>query len=92
MQGTGWRFDLSAGAEQIIERRIGRNELNAIEVCRAYVEAQRDFAVKDRLGDDLHEYARRVVSSEGKHDGLYWPTSQGEEESPLGPLVAAAEA
>jgi hypothetical protein len=92
MQGTGWRFDLNAGAEQIIERRIGRNELNAIEVCRAYVEAQRDFAAKDRLSDDLHEYARRVVSSEGKHDGLYWPTSQGEEESPLGPLVAAAEA
>jgi hypothetical protein len=92
MQGTGWRFDLNAGAEQIIERRIGRNELNAIEDCRAYVEAQRDFAAKDRLGDDLHEYARRVVSSEGKHDGLYWPTSQGEEESPLGPLVAAAEA
>jgi Protein of unknown function (DUF2950) len=95
-QGTGWRFDLNAGAEQIIERRIGRNELNAIEVCRAYVEAQRDFAAKDRLSDGLHEYARRVVSSEGKHDGLYWPTSQGEEEgeeeSPLGPLVAAAEA
>ncbi|HME71125.1 MAG TPA: DUF2950 domain-containing protein [Myxococcota bacterium] len=91
-EGAGWRFDVKAGAEQIIDRRIGRNELNAIQVCRAYVEAQRDYAAKDGLGDGLHEYAQQVESSEGKHDGLYWRTSEGEEESPLGPLVAAAQA
>jgi DUF2950 family protein len=91
-EGAGWHFDVKAGAEQIIDRRIGRNELNAIQVCRAYVEAQRDFAAKNRLGDGSYGYAQKVVSSEGKHDGLYWRTAQGEEESPLGPLVAAAEA
>jgi hypothetical protein len=91
-RGAGWRFDVKAGAGQIIDRRIGRDELNAIEVCHAYVEAQRDYAAKDRLGDGLHEYARRVASAGNRRDGLYWPISQGEEESPLGPLVAAAEA
>ena len=88
---AGWRFDVKAGAEQIIERRIGRDELDAIAVCHAFVEAQRDYAAKDRLGDGLHEYARRVASAGNKRDGLYWPTLQSEEESPLGPLVAAAE-
>lgn len=91
-RGAVWRFDVKAGREQIIDRRIGRNELNAIEVCHTYVEAQRDYAAKDRLGDGLHEYAQRVLSSEGKRDGLYWPTSQDAGESPLGPLIAAAEA
>jgi hypothetical protein len=91
-QGASWRFDVKAGAEQIIDRRIGRNELSAIEVCRTYVEAQRDYAAKDRLGDGLHEYAQRIASSEGKRDGLYWRASEGREESPLGPLVVAAEA
>ncbi|MGA2793394.1 MAG: DUF2950 domain-containing protein [Roseiarcus sp.] len=91
-QGAGWRFDVKAGAEQIIDRRIGRNELNAIAVCRAYVEAQREYAGKDRLGDGLRQYAQRVASTEGKHDGLFWRTPEGGEESPLGPLVVAAEA
>jgi len=91
-QGAAWRFDVKAGAEQIIDRRIGGNELNAIEVCRAYVEAQRDYAAKDRLGDGLHEFSPRIASSEGKQDGLYWRTAPGGEESPLGPLVVAAEA
>jgi len=91
-QGAAWRFDVRAGAEQIIDRRIGRNELNAIEVCRTYVRAQRNYAAKDRLGDGLHEFAQRIASSEGKQDGLYWPTAAGGEESPLGPLVVAAEA
>lgn len=90
--GAGWHFDVKAGAEQIIDRRIGRNELNTIQVCRAYVEAQRDYAAKSALGDGSQEYAQKVVSSEGKRDGLYWRTAQGEEDSPLGPLVAAAEA
>ena len=68
-QGAAWRFDVKAGAEQIIDRRIGRNELNAIEVCRAYVTAQRGYAAKDRLGDGLREFAQRIASSEGKQDG-----------------------
>jgi hypothetical protein len=89
-QGASWRFDVAAGAEQIIERRIGRNELAAIEVCRAYVAAQRDYAAKNSGGPP--EYAMKVVSSEGKRDGLYWQSPAGSEESPLGPLVAAAEA
>ena len=90
--GDAWRFDTEAGAKEILARRVGRNELNAIEVCRAYVEAQREYASKDRLGDGLHEYAPKFVSSPGKHDGLYWPVAAGEEESPLGPLIASASA
>ncbi len=89
---AGWQFDVKAGAEQILDRRIGRNELNAIGVCRAYVEAQRDYAAKDRLGDGLHEFAQKVRSSGVKHDGLYWQAAGTDEESPLGPLVAAADA
>jgi len=89
---SGWRFDATAGEEQIINRRIGHNELNAIEVCRAYVVAQREYAAKDRQGDGMHEYAQRVASTEGKHDGLYWKAVEGGEESPIGPLVATAEA
>jgi hypothetical protein len=90
-QGGGWRFDVKAGAEEILNRRIGRNELNVIKVCHAYVEAQHDYAARDHSGNGLHEYAQKMASSTGKHDGLYWPAS-GEEISPLGPLVASAEA
>lgn len=91
-RGAVWRFDVKAGAEQILDRRIGRDELNAIKVSRAYVEAQRDYAAKDPLNSGLHEYAQQVASTEGKHDGLYWPAPAGANESPLGPLVATAEA
>jgi hypothetical protein len=91
-QGSAWRFDVKAGAEQVLDRRIGRNELHAIQLARGYVEAQRDYAAKDRMGDGLHEYAQQVASSDGKHDGLYWPAAAGGDESPLGPLVATAEA
>jgi hypothetical protein len=91
-QADGWRFDTKAGAEEILDRRIGRNELNTIEVCRAYVDAQREYAAKDRNGSGLPEYAQRFLSSSGKHDGLYWAAAAGEEESPLGPLVARASA
>ena len=92
-QGGAWRFDVKAGAEQILDRRIGANELNAIAVARGYVEAQRDYAAQDRMGDGLHQYAQQVASTDGKHDGLYWPAAPGaENQSPLGPLVAAAEA
>lgn len=83
-RGNGWYFDTAAGAEEILDRRIGRNELNAIEVCRAYVEAQREYAAS------FHEYARKIESTSGTHDGLYWPTKESEKQSPLGPLIAHA--
>jgi len=88
--GESWRFDTKAGAEAILDRRIGRNELNTIEVCRAYVDAQREYVAKDRNGSGLPEYAQRFLSTPGKHDGLYWEAGPGEEQSPLGPLVARA--
>jgi hypothetical protein len=87
-----WRFDTAAGREEILARRIGRNELDAIQACLAYVDAQNDYADKDRTGAGRGVYAQRIVSSFGKRDGLYWPTSQGEEPSPLGELVAEATA
>jgi hypothetical protein len=89
-QAERWHFDTAAGEQKIIDRRVGRNELNVIEVCRAYVAAQREYASKERLGDGLHEYAAKIASSPGKHDGLYWQASASEEQSPLGPLVASA--
>ena len=91
-QASVWRFDTKAGEEEILNRRIGRNELNAIEVCRAYVESQREYAAKDNLGKGFHGYAMKIASTNDKHDGLYWRTKAGEEESPLGPLVARAAA
>jgi hypothetical protein len=90
-QGSGWRFDVKAGAVQILDRRIGRDELNAIAVARAYVEAQREYAAKDPLRSGLREYAQQLASTDGRHDGLYWPAVAGDE-SPFGPLVATAEA
>ena len=89
VHGThGWRFDGKTGAQEILNRRIGRNELNVIEVCRAYVEAQRDFASLQ----PVRAYARRFESHVGKKDGLYWPVKDGENPSPLGPLIAGATA
>jgi hypothetical protein len=84
----GWRFDAAAGAEEIADRRIGRNELAAIEVMRAYVAAQREYASEDHGGDGVLEYARRIASTGDKRDGLYWPTAEGEAPSPFGPFVA----
>ena len=84
-----WSFDTQAGREEILARRIGHNELDAIQTSLAYVDAQNDYAAKDR-GDGVGTYAMRFVSAAGKKDGLYWPTAQGEEESPLGELFAAA--
>jgi DUF2950 family protein len=91
-QGTRWHFDTDASAKKIIDRRIGRNELNVIEVCRAYVAAQREYASRDRLGDGVFQYAPRFASTSGKHEGLYWEAAAGQEASPLGPLVARARA
>jgi hypothetical protein len=86
----GWYFDTAAGEDEIINRRIGQNELGAIDVCRAYVEAQREYASKDRDGSGVLKFAQRVTSSPNKQDGLYWPASAGGEVSPFGPLVADA--
>ena len=84
-QAGAWRFDTAAGKEELLNRRIGRNELRTIEVCRAYVDAQREYA--SRNGG---VFAERVRSTPGKHDGLYWEAAAGEQESPMGPSAAAA--
>jgi hypothetical protein len=89
-QDGQWYFDTEAGKEEILNRRIGANELGAISVCRAYVQAQREYASVDRKGDELLAYAQRLRSTPGTHDGLYWPSKAGDEQSPLGPLVAQA--
>ncbi len=88
----GWRFDTRAGEQQIIDRRVGRNELNVIEVCRAYVLAQREYADLQASGGGERQYAQRFLSHPGQRDGLYWPVTGEEAESPLGPLVAQARA
>jgi hypothetical protein len=88
--GETWRFDTKAGKEELLNRRIGRNELNTIQICLAYVDAQREYALKDWDGDGLLEYAQKFLSTPGKKDGLYWQVKEGEEQSPLGLLVARA--
>jgi hypothetical protein len=87
---AGWRFDTAAGKREILDRRIGRNELSAIQVCLAYVDAQREYFVRDPDEDRLREYAQHFASAPGKRDGLFWETQPGEPPSPLGPLVAKA--
>ena len=88
--GGLWRFDTVAGAEEIVDRRIGRNELSAIKVCRAYVDAQREYSYEDRSGAGIHEYAQHFTSHPNRHDGLYWPVRPGEKPSPMGALIALA--
>ncbi len=83
----GWVFDTEAGKAEVRIRRIGRNELAAIETLRAFVDAQREYAGQDRNGDGIGEFAQKIISSPGKQDGLYWPTAAGEQESPAGPLL-----
>jgi len=85
-----WAFDTTAGKEEILNRRIGRNELNVIEVLHAHVNAQFEYASKDRIGNWVAQFAQKIISTEGKHDGLYWMAKEGEEMSPLGPFVAQA--
>jgi hypothetical protein len=85
-----WQFDGEAGIDEMIYRRVGANELGAIDVCRGFVEAQLEYASQGRDGDPPGIYALKLVSDEGMHNGLYWPTEEGEPESPAGPFVAAA--
>jgi len=91
-EGEIWRFDSAAGKEEILSRRIGRNELDTIQVCLAYVDAQREYARVPREGDGLITYAMKFRSDKAKKNGLYWPTKKGEVLSPLGLLVANARA
>ena len=85
-----WRFATEDGADEVLNRRIGGNERNAIVVLRAYVDAQRQYASRDRDGDGVLQYAQKLGSTTGKRDGLYWPAdaAKSEEASPFGPLVA----
>jgi len=85
-----WMFDTAAGRIEVLARRIGRNELAAVQVCLAYYDAQYEYAETMPKIDDMAVYAQRVVSSPGKKDGLYWPSEEGQQQSPLGEAVAAA--
>jgi hypothetical protein len=87
----GWQYDTSSGLEELLNRRIGRNELDVLRVMRAYVQAQREYASRDRDGDSVLEFAQRIASTPGSMNGLYWDPNLNGEESPLGPLVAYAQ-
>lgn len=87
----GWMFDAPLGEREVVARRIGRNEISAVRVSLAYVDAQLEYARMPREHAGYLEYAQRLVSTAGKRDGLYWPTEDGEASSPIGPLVAAAQ-
>ncbi len=84
---SGWRFDPKAGTQEIRQRRIGHNELATVQVMQAYVDAQREYYVRNPQHSALLQYAQKLVSTEGKRDGLFWPDQAGEKPSPLGPLV-----
>lgn len=90
-EGGAWRFATEEGVEEILNRRIGANERNAIHVLRAYLGAQRAYASRDRDGDGVLQYAQKLASTPGRRDGLYWPAAEGaegDEASPFGPLIA----
>ena len=89
-RGDTWRFDVKKGKNELVNRRIGKNELYTIQVLLAMVDAQREYSSEDRNGDGRLEYAQRFRSQPGKTDGLFWPASQGQGESPLGSLAATA--
>jgi hypothetical protein len=89
--GDGWRFDIEAGRAEMIARQIGRNELTVVQSLLAIVDAQFEYAARDPMKTGVPVYARRLLSSPGHKDGLYWESRAGEEESPLGPLVAKAQ-
>jgi len=89
---SGWQFDVNAGKEEILNRRVGRNELYAVQSILAYVDAQREYYVSNPENAKLLQYAQKMASSPGKRDGLYFPVKGGERESPLGPLFVSAKA
>lgn len=85
-----WSFAAKAGLREVVDRRVGSNELDAIEICHGYVEAQKEYAEEDRDGNGIREYAQRVISTEGKRDGLAWKNPDGTPGGPIGEKVAAA--
>ncbi len=89
-RGNAWCFSTHEGRDEILSRRIGENELNAIQVCLVFVDAEMRYASLDRLGDGVLQYARKLTSGAGRKDGLYWPAQEAGEPSPMGPLVAGA--
>ena len=88
--GSNWFFDTKSGRREILLRRIGRNELDAIEICRGYVEAQHEYALMKRVGYDVNQYAQRIISTPGQKDGLAWKNADGTWNGPIGEKVAAA--
>ena len=91
-KGSTWYFDTPAGKQEILYRRVGRNELAAIQVCRELVDAEKEYYAQSHDGDLGKQYARKLHSDPNKHDGLYWEPASGEAQSPMGPLVASAAA
>lgn len=91
-KGGLWYFDTAAGKQQILYRRIGRNEMAVIQVCHELVDAQKEYYGRPHDGDSGSQYAQKFSSDPGKHNGLYWQASAGEGESPIGPLMASAAA
>ncbi|HZN54836.1 MAG TPA: DUF2950 domain-containing protein [Candidatus Polarisedimenticolaceae bacterium] len=89
-KGGRWSFDTKAGRQEVLYRRIGRNELDAIEICRGYVEAQHEYASEKHDGAKINQYAQRIISTKGKQDGLAWQASDGSWHGPVGEAVARA--
>lgn len=89
-EDAGWRFDTAAGVDELINRRVGRNELEAIAMLQALADAQTEYASLDRDGDQVLEYAQRIVSTPGQQDGLYWADETEDDPSPIGPYLEDA--
>ena len=89
-RAAGWSFDVKSGRQELLNRRIGANELDAIAICRGYVEAQHEYALQKRNGYGVNQYAQRIISTPGKQDGLAWQTADGTWEGPVGEAVARA--
>jgi Protein of unknown function (DUF2950) len=85
-----WAFDAKAGRQELLYRRIGANELDAIQICHGYVEAQYEYALQPREGYNVNQYAQRIISSPGKQDGLAWQNSDGSWDGPIGERIAHA--
>ena len=89
-RGAKWSFDSKAGRQELVNRRIGANELDAIQICRGYVDAQYQYAWQKREGYDVNQYAQRIISTRGKQDGLAWQNSDGTWGGPIGEKIAEA--
>jgi hypothetical protein len=89
-RGVKWSFDAQAGRRELRQRRLGENELDAIAICRGYVDAQHEYALQKREGQDVNQYAQRIISTPGKQDGLAWQTPDGTWEGPVGEAIARA--